>query len=72
MQPNANAERNRTSEVEPTITHTVPWRVSSVTALPDARLRVIPGTGHAVNLEEPAELNRLCLAFMDEALVASR
>jgi len=40
--------------------------------LPDARLRVIPGTGHAVNLEEPAEFNRLCLAFMDEALVASR
>ena len=40
--------------------------------LPDARLRVMPGTGHAVNLEEPAEFNRLCLAFMDEALVASR
>ena len=41
-------------------------------ALPDARLRVIPGTGHAVNLEEPAEFNRVCLAFIDEALVASR
>ena len=40
--------------------------------LPDARLRVIPGTGHAVNLEEPAEFNRVCLAFIDEALVASR
>jgi len=40
--------------------------------LPDARLRVIPRTGHAVNLEEPVEFNRLCLAFMDEALVASR
>ena len=40
--------------------------------LPDARLHVIPRTGHAVNLEEPAEFNRLCLAFMDERLVASR
>jgi pimeloyl-ACP methyl ester carboxylesterase len=40
--------------------------------LPDARLRVIPRTGHAVNLEEPEEFNRLYLAFMDEALVASR
>ena len=40
--------------------------------LPDARLRVIPRTGHALNLEEPAEFNRLCLAFMDEVLVASR
>jgi len=39
---------------------------------PDARLRVIPRTGHAVNLEEPEEFNRLYLAFMDEALVASR
>jgi pimeloyl-ACP methyl ester carboxylesterase len=40
--------------------------------LPDARLRVIPRTGHAVNLEEPEEFNRLYLEFMDEALVASR
>ena len=40
--------------------------------LPDARLRVIPRTGHAVNLEEPEEFNRLYLAFMDEALVTSR
>lgn len=40
MQPNANAEGNRAPEVTPTIKHTVPWRVT-VTALPDARLRVI-------------------------------
>jgi len=40
MQPNANAEGDRASEVTPTIKHTVPWRVTSVTALPDARLRV--------------------------------
>lgn len=40
MQPNANAETDRTHEVEPTIKHTVPWRVTSVTSLPDARIRV--------------------------------
>ena len=40
--------------------------------LPGARLCVIPRTGHAVNLEEPAEFNRLYLAFMDEALVTNR
>ena len=35
--------------------------------LPNARLVVVPGTGHAVNQEEPAEFNRLCLAFLDVA-----
>jgi pimeloyl-ACP methyl ester carboxylesterase len=38
--------------------------------LPDARLRVFPQTGHCVNLENPAEFNRLCLAFLDETAVA--
>jgi pimeloyl-ACP methyl ester carboxylesterase len=33
--------------------------------LPDARLVVVRRTGHAVNQEEPAEFNRLCLAFID-------
>jgi len=32
--------------------------------LPDSRLVVVPRTGHAVNQEEPAEFNRLCLAFI--------
>ncbi len=40
MQPNANAEGNRTPEVDPPIKHTVAWRVTTVSALPDARLRV--------------------------------
>ena len=40
MQPTENPESDRTPEVEPNIRHTVPWRVSSVTALPDSRLRV--------------------------------
>jgi len=38
--------------------------------LPDARLRVFPQTGHCVNLENPGEFNRLCLAFLDETAVA--
>ena len=38
--------------------------------LPGARLVVMPRTGHAVNQEEPAEFNRLCLAFIDAATVA--
>jgi pimeloyl-ACP methyl ester carboxylesterase len=41
-------------------------------ALPGARLHVIPNTGHAVNLEEPAEFNRLCLNFVDEVDAARR
>lgn len=52
MQPNANPETNRAPEIEPTIRHTVPWRLTSVTALPDARLRVIfvDGTAGEVHL----------------------
>ena len=40
MQRTENPESNRTAEVEPTIWHTVPWRVTSVTPLPDSRLSV--------------------------------
>jgi len=40
--------------------------------LPGARLVVVPGTGHAVNQEEPAEFNRLCLAFIEAVTVESR
>ena len=40
MQSTESPESNRTAEVEPAIWHTVPWRVTSVTALPDCRLRV--------------------------------
>jgi Protein of unknown function (DUF2442) len=52
MQPNANTEPNRTPEVEPTIKHTVPWRVTAVTALPYARLRVtfVDGTSGEVEM----------------------
>jgi pimeloyl-ACP methyl ester carboxylesterase len=40
--------------------------------LPDARLHVIPQTGHCVNLENPVEFNRLCLEFIASAAVAAR
>lgn len=40
MQPIENAENHRAFEVEPAIQHRVAWRVTSVTALPDSRLRV--------------------------------
>jgi pimeloyl-ACP methyl ester carboxylesterase len=39
--------------------------------LPDVRLQVFPETGHCVNLENPAEFNRLCLAFVDAVSVES-
>lgn len=53
MQPNANTEGNRTPEVEPTIRHTVPWRVTAVSALPDARLSVtfVDGTTGKVEMD---------------------
>ena len=52
MQPYANAEANRTPEVEPTIKHTVPWRVKAVSVLSDARLRVtfVDGTSGEVEM----------------------
>lgn len=37
---NCNTETDRTLEVAPGIRHGVPWRVESVTVLPQARLRV--------------------------------
>jgi len=52
MQSNANAEADRTPEVEPAIKHTAPWRVTAVRALPDARLRVtfVDGTSGEVEM----------------------
>jgi hypothetical protein len=40
MQPTESPESNRTPELEPPIRHSIPWRITSVTALPDSRLRV--------------------------------
>ena len=52
MQPTETPESNRTPEVEPGIRHTVPWRVTSVAALPDSRLRVtfVDGTTGEVHM----------------------
>ena len=52
MQPNAKPETDRTAEVEPAIRHTVPWRVTSVAALPDSRLHVtfVDGTAGEVDM----------------------
>ena len=52
MQPTENPESNRTPEIEPEIRHTVPWRVTSVVALPDSQLRVtfVDGTTGEVHM----------------------
>jgi hypothetical protein len=52
MQPNEKIQRNRAPEVEPTIKHAVPWRVTAVTASPAARLRVtfVDGTSGEVEM----------------------
>ena len=39
--------------------------------LPEARLHVFPKTGHCVNLENPAEFNRLCLEFIEATSIVS-
>jgi hypothetical protein len=61
MQPNANTESNRTPEVEPTIKHTVPWRVMSVIALSNLRLRVVfvDGTAGEVHMKSLLEDSRV-------------
>jgi hypothetical protein len=53
VQPNANTEANRAPEVAPAIKHTVPWRVTSVTVLPNARLQVafVDGTSGEIHMK---------------------
>jgi Protein of unknown function (DUF2442) len=52
MQPTANSETDRAFEVASEISHTVPWRVTSVTVLPDAQLEVtfVDGTSGKVDM----------------------
>ena len=40
MQPTATPQAHKTPDVETTIRHTVPWRVTAVEVIADARLRV--------------------------------
>lgn len=50
----ATTEVDRAPEVAPAIRHTVPWRVTAVTVLPDYRLHVtfVDGTAGDVALEK--------------------
>lgn len=52
MQRIENTEGNRTLEVEPAIQLTIPWRATSVSAVPDCRLRVtfVDGTTGEVDM----------------------
>lgn len=54
MQPTANTETDRAFEAAPEIRHTVPWRVTSVTVLADARLDVtfVDGTSGKLDMQE--------------------
>jgi hypothetical protein len=76
MPPNANTQTDRTPEVEPAIRHTVPWRLTSVAALPDARLHVVfvDGTNGEVHLKSflasPAINGTVFEALRDPAIFA--
>ena len=52
MPRSATTEVDRAPEVAPAVRHTVPWRVTSVTPLPDFRLQVtfVDGTAGEVAL----------------------
>lgn len=52
MQSTANTETDRAVEVVPKISHTVPWRVTSVLALPNSQLEVtfVDGTTGKVDM----------------------
>ena len=54
MQSVVDPESDRTPEVVPEIQHTAPWRVVSVTALPEMRLKVafVDGTEGEVDLKQ--------------------
>ena len=52
MQPTANAEPNRASELKPEVSHAVSWRLVSATVLGHARLAVafVDGTTGEVDM----------------------
>lgn len=76
MQPTANSETDRAFEVAPEISHTVSWRVTSVTALPEAQLEVtvIDGTSGRVDmrgfLSRPNIDGAVCEPLRDTAVFA--
>ena len=54
MQSTANTETDRAVEVVPEISHTVPWRVTSVQSLPNSQLEVtfVDGTKGKVDMRD--------------------
>ena len=52
MQPTENTKVDRAPEVEPAISHTVPWRVSAVNIMAEGVLRVtfVDGTAGEVDM----------------------
>lgn len=76
MQPTENPEGDRTPEVVPAIRHAVPWRVSSVRILAEARLQVtfVDGTAGEVDmrafLRNPKISGTVFEALRDPAIFA--
>lgn len=76
MPHHAGAQADPALDVAPEIRHTVPWRVASVTALPDFRLRVefVDGTLGEVDLRaflsRPAETLGVFAPLRDPAVFA--
>jgi hypothetical protein len=76
MQTTATPKANRAPEIVPRIRHTVSWQVTSVVALPDARLHVtfVDGTAGDVDmrafLTSPKVDGSVCEPLRDPAVFA--
>ena len=58
MQPTQISQADRSPDVEPAIRHVVPWRVASVSTLPDSLLRVTFVDGTMGDVDLRSFLNR--------------
>lgn len=76
MQSTANTETDRAIEVVPDISHTVPWRVTSVLTLPNSQLEVtfVDGTTGKVDMRNflsgPAVDSTVFESLRDPAMFA--
>ncbi|MGE0259168.1 MAG: DUF2442 domain-containing protein [Alphaproteobacteria bacterium] len=72
MQPHADAEENRATELSPPVRSCAPWRVAAVEALPGFRLRVRfnDGTGGIIEMAKfvQSEAAGVFAPLRDEAL----
>jgi 2-hydroxy-6-oxonona-2,4-dienedioate hydrolase len=41
------------------------WAEEAAALVPDGRLAVVPGAGHTLNYNAPAELARICRPLLD-------